>query len=115
MAHAREPNEAGARDHPCERDAAARRDKRVMQPVDDERGNHDTAQLGGAVRLGGDGRELAKVTRGIVAAVPAAASQFAQLLLVERKATGADQAEDLDGRGDGGGPVGCRAPPQQPG
>ena len=30
------PTEAGARDHPGKRDAAARRDERVMEPVDDE-------------------------------------------------------------------------------
>src|SRR5689334_25073324 len=59
VAHAGESHEAGVWDRLGDSEAAAGRDQRVMEPVDDQRWNGDTAQRRGAVRLANRGRELA--------------------------------------------------------
>src|SRR5215469_18960251 len=61
VTHAGEPNEAGVGDCLGEREAAAGRDQRVMEPVDDQRWDSDAAQRRGAVLLADRRRELAAV------------------------------------------------------
>ena len=115
VAHAGEPHEAGVRDRLGDREASARRDQRVMEPVDDQCRDGDPAQRRSAVRLARARRELPPVADRVVPAVPASARQVTYVLLVEREAVRADEPERLDGRSNGRGPVAGHAPPQQPG
>ena len=73
VAHAGEPREPGVRDRPGDRQAAARRDQRVMQPVDDQCRDRDAAQRRGAVRLARARCELPPGAVGVIAAVIAPA------------------------------------------
>jgi hypothetical protein len=113
--HAGEPREAGPRYRPGDRQPPARRDQRVMQPVNDQGRDGDPAKIRRAVRLGRARRELPHAAVRVVAAVPAPAGQVTDVRLVEREAGRADEPERLHGRGHGRGPVAGPAPPEQPG
>ena len=115
MAHAGEPHEPGARDRPGDRQAPARRDQRVMQPVDDQRRDGDPAQLRGPVRLARARRELPPGAVRVIPAVIAPPGQVTDVLLVERETGRADEPERLHRRCDGRGPARVHPPPQQPG
>ena len=73
VAHAGEPYEARVRDRPGDRQASARRDQRVMEPVDDQCRDRDPAKVRGAVGLARGRRELPPVAGRVVPAVPAPA------------------------------------------
>jgi hypothetical protein len=115
VTHAGESHEPGVRDSPGDRQAPARRDQRVMQPVDNQCGDGDPTQRRGAVRLAHARRELPPGAVRIIAPVPAPAGQVTHILLVEREAGRADEPERLDGRGNGRGPADGHPPPEHPG
>ena len=87
------PHEAGVGDRPGDRQPSARRDQRVIQPVDDQAwilrsGPRSAARLGWLALAASCRRSAGRV----IPAVPAAAGQVTHVLLVERKTVRAGSA-----------------------